>query len=63
MMRREKGRVHLDISEADFDSLLFALGLATSQVFLDGGLAALTNYMRLANRINEGNPDWDAYDV
>lgn len=71
MMRREGGRVVIDISEEEYESLLLCLGYATRKAMStlhgydehlhrtvpsrDHKLA--TSWLRLTNAINEGNPD------
>jgi hypothetical protein len=51
-MQREAGRVRIDISEDEYELLMWALGVAT---FNDGPDWRL---VELANAINEGNPKW-----
>lgn len=60
MMRRENGRVLIDISTDDFNSLLLCLGYATGAA---RDKATRNAWLRLANAVNEGNPDWTPYDV
>lgn len=60
MMRREGGRVHIELSEDEFTTLLccvgFAVGATTTR-------EARFSWLRLANAINEGNPAWTPYEV
>jgi hypothetical protein len=64
MMRRECGRVLIDISEDDFTNLLMLLGFAwTAADARSGGPIDGDFVLRLANAINESNPDWTPYDV
>ncbi len=49
----QNGRVIIDISEQDFNLLLMCLGAATATLG--------TGMLGLANRINEGNPNWSQY--
>jgi hypothetical protein len=58
-MKRENGRVVIDISDADYKMLLIALGMAMAVSLGDDERVALI--VRLANTINEGNPDWTPY--
>jgi len=49
-MKRENGRVVIDIPEDDYDWLMMCLGAAAA-------CSALQNMaVKLANAINEGNP-------
>jgi hypothetical protein len=60
MMRRENGRVVLDISEEEYGMLLFAVGLATSSTNCVEHRAGV---IRLTNALNQGNPAWTPIDV
>ena len=53
-------RVQFDISRDDFELLLLALGMATGSV-QDTPMRRLL--FELANRINEGNPNWTPYEI
>jgi hypothetical protein len=57
-MKRENGRVVIEIEEGQFALLLLALGIATGNAGQSDFAAA---FLRLANTINEGNPDWTPY--
>jgi hypothetical protein len=59
MFARKDGRVYFDLSEREFERLLLFLGMAAGAN--DGELAY--EVTRLANVINEGNPDWIPYNV
>ena len=71
MMRREGGRVLIDICEEDYGWLMIALAFATGasvREVLDRAVDAprwcsAARWLRLANSINEGNPDWTPYAV
>lgn len=54
-MKRENGRVIIDISEDEYQWLIFALGAATATL----GPPVL----KLDNAINEGNPAWTPYPI
>jgi hypothetical protein len=58
-VKRKDGRVYFDLNEGEFLRLLLFLGMAAGAN--DGELAH--EVTRLANVINEGNPDWTPYDV
>jgi hypothetical protein len=60
-MRRENGRVVIDISQDEFDELLLALGYAAGDLMREGGNPYAM--LRLANSINEGNPAWTPYEL
>ncbi|HTB10975.1 MAG TPA: hypothetical protein VK752_05365 [Bryobacteraceae bacterium] len=60
MMRREGGRVVIDISEEEYTLLLLKLGYATGRAT---DMADRNACLRLANAINEGNPQWTPYEV
>ena len=62
MMRREGGRVVIEISEDEFDLLLIAMGYATAAA-TTSGLAWRNNMLRLVNAINEGNLNYTPYEV
>ena len=55
-------RVTLDLSREEHLSLIFALGMASGGIVKDGGEFPMF-LLRLANTINEGNPDWTPYEV
>lgn len=66
MMRREGGRVVIDISGDEYTLLLLALGVATGKASMpdrarDLPGALMDHFLRLANSINEGNPNWTPY--
>jgi hypothetical protein len=64
MMKRENGRVLIDISEDDFYGLVFVLGFAGgAAVEQKNGVVTLRRTLELANAINEGNPNWTPYDT
>jgi hypothetical protein len=61
MMRRENGRVVIDISNDEFDSLLIMTGYAIAARRAHEPLP--WGWVRLANAINEGNPNWTPYAI
>ena len=70
MMRREGGRVVIEISSDEFHSLLLCLGYATGAASRRFGgdvpsrdRMLADSWFRLANSINEGNPHWTPYGV
>lgn len=58
MFRRENGRVYLDLSEDDFDALLLTLGYAAGAARDERDMRLS---LRVANAVNEGNPQWTPY--
>jgi hypothetical protein len=60
-MRRENGKVLIEITDAEFAMLLLALGFATGSTTDDRDLKI--RILRLVNSVNEGNPDFDSYAV
>lgn len=56
MIRREGGRVLIDISEGEYEELMMALGYAAGALLRERGSAK--GVLRLADAINEGNPDY-----
>ena len=63
-MKRENGRVLIDISEDQFGSLLLCLGYAIGAAASDGkATKTANNWLRLTNAINEGNPHYTPYKV
>lgn len=72
MMRREGGRVVIEISEEEFSGLLlmmgYAIGAAESENIQEKSAWAREYnqrdaWLRLANAINEGNPNYTPYAV
>lgn len=64
MMRRENGRVFIEISEDEWDVLLIVLGFAAGHACdQDWERHLQRSIFRLANSINEGNPNWTPYYV
>jgi hypothetical protein len=62
MMRREGGRVLIDISDDDYNWLMMVLGFATAHA-TPYGIVRPIGVLRLANAINEGNPNWTPYEI
>lgn len=63
MMRREGGRVVIDISDEEFDSLTLALGMATGWALRIGNKSASDSWLRLVNSVNVGNSNFTPYEV
>jgi hypothetical protein len=61
MMRREAGRVVIEITPDEYSGLLVLLGYAIGSAEDRGEDAA--SWWRLANAINEGNPDYTPYAI
>jgi hypothetical protein len=76
-MRRENGRVVIEISEEEFESLLLCLGYATGAASAKPPgyddhrhrtvplheYKLAESWLRLANSINKGNPQWTPYKI
>ena len=60
-MRRENGRVLIDIDEGEYLQLMMALGNATGSAIKQNELDLTHALFRLANSINEGNPNFRPY--
>jgi hypothetical protein len=59
-MRRENDRIYIELSAQQFEVLLLGLGMAAGCAAKDNpGL--FRSLLRLANAVNEGNPEWMAY--
>ncbi len=63
MMKRQDGRVYIDLSEAEFNGLLTVLGYALGAALQDQDQLIANAMLRLANAVNEGNPQWSPYAV
>jgi hypothetical protein len=61
-LRRVAGRVLIDISEDDYETLMLVLGFATGRAIGRPDLMRPKTILMLANAINEGNPNWTPYD-
>ena len=59
MMRREPqtGCVVIELSPDDFDSLLICIGYAAGAA-AERDIKLFYRWMRLANSVNDGNPDY-----
>lgn len=57
--QRSDGIVTLTISVKDYEQILMALGNAVGVASRDG--LPIAPWLELANRINEGNPNWTRY--
>ncbi len=60
-MKRENGRVLIDISEDEFETLLIVIGYAVGARSLGEPLPH--SWISLTNAVNEGNPRWTPYQV
>ena len=59
--RRDGDTIKLELTADDYDSLLIALGYATSRYQV--GTRLFWRWLALANRINEGNPSFTPYEI
>jgi hypothetical protein len=57
------GKVLLTLSHGDYSELLTALGYAMGAAIKGNEQAMSREFLRLANTINDGNPDWEPYYV
>jgi hypothetical protein len=62
-MKRENGRVLIDIGEDDFEILIFLMGLGAGTAQREGSTGLFWRFISLANAVNEGNPNWTPYEV
>lgn len=53
----------LRMTRDDFNALLIAVGRATGGALIANDRAGVTSTLSLANRLNEGNPNWEPYGV
>jgi hypothetical protein len=60
-MRRENGKVSIEITDAEFTMLLLALGFAAGSTKDDWDLKI--RILSLLNSVTEGNPDFRPYAV
>ncbi len=64
MYIEKDGKVVLTITHNEYTTLLLALGYALGAAIKGGDPPALAqSFLRLANTINDGNPDWEPYYV
>lgn len=63
MMKRTLEGVIIELKDDDFNGLLFLLGYAAGAAMKQQDSQTQWSFMRLANTINEGNPDWRRYDI
>ena len=61
--RLESGDVQITLRSEDYDLLLFALGTAVGGMLRSNGTELAYVFMRLANRMNQGNPSFIPYGV
>lgn len=60
MLTRENGNVHITITEDDSMLLMVALGMAIAAAHQNEN-ALFRSFIRLADTINEGNPNYEPY--
>lgn len=58
-----EGRVILTISHEDYNTLLLCLGFAAGSAMKETQLPMAHAFLKLANSINVGNPDWTPYET
>jgi hypothetical protein len=58
-----RGGSPIELSQDDFDTLLFALGLLVSGYLRDGRKGLALRIVELANKMNKNNPRWIPYDT
>jgi hypothetical protein len=61
--KRHDDRVTLELTVDDFGSLLLALGYACGAAHSKGEPKMFYAWMRLANVVNDGNPDFTPYEI
>lgn len=63
--KRDGDRVTLEMSAADYQMMLLALGIAAGNAAKEHGAGGrvMRDWIRLADRINEGHPEWTPYNV
>lgn len=57
----QDGNVVITLNRQDYDSLLLCLGYAIGGATKDNALDIANVFLRLANTVNQGNPDWRPY--
>jgi hypothetical protein len=63
-MYTENGdKVVITLSHSDYNGLLLALGYAVGAAVKINERHVAQSFLRLANTINDGNPDWEPYFV
>jgi hypothetical protein len=58
-----EGNVVLTISRNDYNTLLLCLGFAAGSAIKEGTPPMAHSFLKLANSINVGNPDWTPYET
>jgi hypothetical protein len=56
-------RVTLDMTRDDYDKLMLMLGYATGAANMAGELTLFWSWLRLANELNNGNPNFRPYEI
>ena len=57
------GKVLLTLDHSEYNTLLLALGYALGSAVKINEKPMAESFLRLANTINDGNPDWQPYYV
>lgn len=55
------GHVVITLTHHDYNALLLVLGFAAGGAMQKGNLDMAHSFLKLANSINVGNPDWTPY--
>ena len=55
--------VELIMSKSDYEYVLLGLGTLAGSFMRDGDKIAFRKALEVANRINEGNPNWNPYAI
>jgi hypothetical protein len=64
MMKRENGRVQIDVSVDEWERMLWLTGVAIGGLRREGASIGLFwRHMQLMNSINEGNPEFTPYEI
>lgn len=63
MFTRENGKVQITLSGEEYNSLLLMTGYAAGAAESGGHEGIRNSWLKLANAINEGNPDWTPYEI
>lgn len=53
----------ITLTNEEYDELLIMIGYAAGSAGKMGNMELRNNFLRLLNRINEGNPNWTPYEV
>lgn len=61
--RKEGDKVVVEISEAEFEALLYEIGVTARMAMQQKQARLFWSCLAFANRLNEGNPDWRPYEI